>query len=95
MVTLVVLKTIFYSLLLIPKSRGNSGIWGIKSLKRDGFLRVCYKNPDGKREFVNGVLKIPVNFWNFLYMNRNIPMCLQEFLYYEVGCKQRGCTKVS
>jgi len=55
MVTLVVLKTTFYSLLLIPKSRGNSGIWGIKSLKRDGFLRVCYKNPGGKMEFVNGV----------------------------------------
>jgi hypothetical protein len=33
-----VLKTTFYSLLLIPKSRGNSGILGIKSLKRDGFL---------------------------------------------------------
>jgi len=61
-----VLKTTFYSLLLIPKSRGNSGIWGIKSLKRDGFLRVCYKNPEEKMEFVNGVLKIPVNFWNFL-----------------------------
>jgi len=78
-----VLKTTFYSLLLIPKSRGNSGIWGIKSLKRNGFLRVCYKNPEEKREFVNGVLKIPVNFWNFSYMNRNIPYKREDFY-----CKQ-------
>ena len=60
-----VLKTTFYSLLLIPKSRGNSGIWGIKSLKRDGFLRVCYKNPEQKREFVNGFLKNPCEFLEF------------------------------